>query len=87
MSTNTYPALPAMTEIEIIEALAEDDEFFRFYPRFDVYSAEWLRMGGAEAAAVPQHVIFEFYAEKLMVEEALHIWFTYDPVTQLEMCK
>lgn len=76
-----------MTEIDVLEALAEDDEFFRFYPSYATYRSEWDTMGGKEVGAVPDSVVFEFYAEKIMVEDALHTWFTYDALEQILACR
>lgn len=56
----------------------DDDPFIRAYPSFNAYIKEWDEYGGVDACKVPESVVFEFYAEKLTPEEALHIWFTYE---------
>jgi hypothetical protein len=73
--------------LEILEDLIDDDPFIRRYSHFEAYLAEWDEMGGDGAIKVPVQLIFDFYAEKVMVEDALHTWYTYDPVTQLTTCK
>lgn len=73
--------------LEILEDLIDDDPFIRRYPHFDAYIAEWDEMGGEGVHNVPTQLIFDFYAEKVGVEDALHTWYTYDPVTQLTTCK
>jgi hypothetical protein len=74
-------------QLDVLEDLIDDDSFIRAYPSFGAYIRAWDEMGGEGACVVPEEVVFEFYAEKVQVEEALHTWFTYDPVTQLTMCK
>lgn len=64
--------------IEIFEDLLDDDPFIRAYPSFRRYLYEWGERGGVEAYDVPDAVIFEFYAEKLIVDDGLAIWFTYN---------
>ena len=73
--------------LEILEDLIDDDPFIRRYPHFEAYLTEWEEMGGMGATNLPVQLIFDFYAEKVMVEDALHTWYTYDPVTQLNTCK
>ena len=73
--------------LDILEDLIDDDPFIRSYPSFDVYVRAWDEEGGEAVLAVPEDVIFEFYAEKLTPREALHIWFTYSPVEQILFCK
>lgn len=73
--------------LDIFEDLIDDDPFIRSYPSFDAYIREWDDEGGDEVSAVPERVIFEFYAEKVPVGEALHLWLTYSPVEQIEKCK
>jgi len=64
-------------EVEILEELTDTDPFIRSYPTFAKYLSQWQSAGGEDAETVSTDVVFEFYAEKLEVEEALHIWFTY----------
>ena len=60
----------------------DEDPFIRLYPSFESYLRDWSEMGGEGVADVPQSVVFEFYAEKVMPEKALHTWFTYDPFSE-----
>ena len=77
----------AMNALDVLEDLIDDDLFIRQYPNFESYIRAWDDMGGDGANKVPEALIFEFYAEKVSPEEALHTWYTYDPVTQLRSCK
>lgn len=70
--------MTTMTELEVLEELIDDDPFIRAYPSFQKYLDEWDESGGPLAYDVPDEVIFEFYAEKLTVDQALSIWFTYN---------
>lgn len=63
---------------DILEDLMDEDPFIRSYPSFGAYIMAWDECGGEDACKVPESVVFEFYAEKLTPEEALHIWFTYE---------
>lgn len=63
--------------IDILEDLIDDDPFIRAYKSFGRYIDEWDNKGGVGAWAAPDSVIFEFYAEKLFVDDALALWFTY----------
>ncbi len=63
--------------IDILEDLLDDDPFIRAYPSFGKYLDEWDENGGGGAQEAPEAVIFEFYAEKLHVDQALQLWFTY----------
>jgi hypothetical protein len=73
--------------LEVLEDLIDDDPFIRAYPSYDRYVNAWDEFGGADAWSVPDEAIFEFYAEKIPVEEALHLWYTYNPYQQLTLCK
>jgi hypothetical protein len=73
--------------LEVLEDLIDDDPFIRSYPFFKKYMRDWDELGGESACKVPEEIIFEFYAEKLPVEEALQLWYTYDPYEQLTACK
>lgn len=64
--------------IDILEDLLDDDPFIRAYPSFGKYIDEWDEKGGVGAWTAPKSVIFEFYAEKLPVDQALQLWFTYN---------
>jgi hypothetical protein len=79
----TFPINP----LEVLEDLIDDDPFIRAYPSFGRYVQAWDEVGGSEASKVPEEVVFEFYAEKLPVEDALQLWYTYDPYEQLTACK
>jgi hypothetical protein len=76
-----------MNQLDVLEELIDDDPFIRFYPSFARYVQAWDEMGGERASKVPEDVVFDFYAEKLTPEEALHIWHTYDPIEQIMRCK
>lgn len=65
-------------EHEILELLMEDDEFIRSYPTFKHWMAEWDEKGGEGASRVPEQILYDFYAEKTPVDDALHTWFTYN---------
>lgn len=67
-----------MNEIDVLEELIDDDPFIRAYPSFRRYVDEWDEKGGVDALDVSEDLIFEFYAEKLTVDQALSIWFTYN---------
>ena len=64
-------------QLDILEDLIDDDPFIRLYPSFNAYIRAWDDMGGTEAWVVPENVVFEFYAEKVTPEDALHTWNTY----------
>ena len=64
--------------IDILEDLLDYDPFIRAYPSFGKYIDEWDERGGKDAEKAPCEPIFEFYAEKLPVDQALHLWFTYN---------
>lgn len=64
--------------LEILEDLLDDDPFIRAYPTFQRYIDEWDEKGGESAEEVPSQLVFEFYAEKLPVDKALFVWFTYN---------
>lgn len=66
-----------MTEIDILEELMDDDPFIRAYPSFKKYVQEWDERGGVDALEAPEQIVFEFYAEKTPIDEALTIWYTY----------
>jgi hypothetical protein len=73
--------------ILVLEDLMDEDPFIRSYPSFASYLRAWDEMGGEAAEAVSESVVFEFYAEKVRPEDALHTWYTYDPLTQLQSCQ
>jgi len=52
----------------------DEDEFIRAYPSFYRYLAEWDQEAHISA---PEEVLFEFYAEKIFVHEAIELWETY----------
>lgn len=66
-----------MTEIEVMEDLLKDDVFLRTWPTFKRYLADWGYLAeeiGAEASLLaPNDLIFEFYAAKVEVPEAMSI--------------
>jgi len=64
----------AMTELDVLEDLMDEDEFIRAYPSFYRYLAEWDQEAHISA---PEEVLFEFYAEKIFVHEAIELWETY----------
>ena len=66
-----------MSELDVLEELIDDDLFIRMYPSLKKYLDDWDEMGGPEAQEVPEQIVFEFYAEKLPIDQALSIWFTY----------
>lgn len=76
-----------MNAFDVLEDLIDDDPFIRSYPSFDAYMRTWVEFGGEEVYGIPMAIAYEFYAEKIPPEEALHIWFTYDPLEQLIRCK
>lgn len=63
--------------LDILEDLLDDDPFIRAYPSFQRYIDDWDEMGGESAIDVPSQIIFEFYAEKLPIDQALSIWHAY----------
>jgi hypothetical protein len=76
-----------MNPLEVLEDLIDDDPFIRSYPSLDAYIRAWDEDGGPNAEYVPDELLYEFYAEKIPVEEALQMWFAYTPLEQLEMCR
>lgn len=66
-----------MNELDILEELIDDDPFIRTYPSFRSYLNEWNNNYHYGADEVPAQIIFEFYAEKTPVLEALAIWHAY----------
>jgi len=76
-----------MNPLDVLEALIDDDPFIRAYPSLSAYIRTWDELGGKEAQFVPDELLYEFYAEKLTVEDALHIWFTYTPLEQIQKCQ
>lgn len=69
--SNAYP-------LEVFEDLLDEDPFIRAYPSFKRYLDEWDEKGGESVWEVPEEVVFEFYAEKLHIDQALLLWFTYN---------
>jgi hypothetical protein len=86
---NPLPLMSNFTEdyVAVLEDLMDDDPFIRLYPTFKAYIRAWDEMGGEAATRVSENFVFEFYAEKVLPEDALHTWYTYDPLTQLQSCK
>jgi len=76
-----------MNPIDVLEALIDDDPFIRSYPSLSAYIRAWDEEGGPAAECVPDELLYEFYAEKLPVPQALHIWFTYTPLEQIQRCQ
>lgn len=67
-----------ISELDILEELIDSDKFIRTYPTFEAYLSQWDEDGGKEATRVPAQIVFDFYAEKVEVKDALHTWFTYN---------
>lgn len=67
------------SQFSILEDLMDNDPFIRLYPTFEKYLMAWDQMGGPDASNVPHELVFEFYAEKTLPEQALHTWYTYAP--------
>lgn len=63
-----------MQGLEILEDLIDDDPFIRAYPSFTRYLNKWSQEAHISA---PEEILFEFYAEKVSVEEAIQLWETY----------
>lgn len=76
-----------MNPLEVLETLIDDDVFIRSYPSLGAYIRAWDEQGGPAAECVPDELLYEFYAEKLPVRDALHMWFTYTPVEQIRKCQ
>lgn len=76
-----------MNPIDVLEALIDDEPFIRSYPSLSAYIRAWDDEGGPTAWRVPDELLYEFYAEKLPVPQALHIWFTYTPLEQIRRCQ
>lgn len=66
-----------MNELDLLEELIDDDPFIRSYPSFRSYLNEWNDNYHYGADEVPAQIIFEFYAEKTPIPEALSIWHAY----------
>lgn len=62
--------------------LFDDDPFLLEYPTYASYRRSWDECGGVDALGVPDEIIIEFYASHTPVADALHVWFTYDPLTR-----
>jgi hypothetical protein len=63
--------------LDVMEDLLDDDPFIRAYPSFAAYVNVWDEDGGVDAWSAPSTLLYDFYAEKLPVDQALHMWFTY----------
>lgn len=63
--------------LDILEELMDDDLFIRAYPSFKKYLSEWDEKGGVDALLAPRDLVFEFYANKTSIDDALHLWYTY----------
>jgi len=67
-----------MNELDVLEELIDDDPFIRSYPSFRSYLNEWNANFYEGADEVPAQIIFEFYAEKTSIPEAISIWQAYE---------
>lgn len=78
MKLRTSPSLQ-MTELEVLEALADDDPFLQRYPTMDAYLAALLRELGMDNADA--HTLYELYANHIDPEDVVNIWEIYDAET------
>ena len=67
-----------MNELDVLEELIDDDPFIRAYPSFRTYLREWSEVACKGSNETPAQIIFEFYAEKTPIPEALSIWEAYE---------
>jgi hypothetical protein len=65
-----------MNELDVLKELMDDDPFIRAYPSFNSYISDWDELIDSDEE-VPEQIVFEFYAEKTPIPEALSIWYAY----------
>ena len=65
-----------MNEIELREALIEDDPFLAQYTTFKKWQEEYFRLYLSQKGSIPSaqaESLFEWYSEKVPPEEVIHI--------------
>tara|TARA_Y100000389_G_scaffold202792_1_gene249225 strand:- start:1384 stop:1602 length:219 start_codon:yes stop_codon:yes gene_type:complete len=65
-----------MTEIEVAEALREDDLWLQRYPTSDSYITALLHELGLEGATIS--TLFELYANEIDPEDVIRLWHIYN---------
>jgi len=68
-----------MNELDILEAIADDDPFLQRYPTMDAYLAALLRELGMNNADA--HTLYELYANHIDPEDVVDIWGIYEEET------
>lgn len=68
-----------MNELDILEAIADDDPFLQRYPTMDAYLAALLRELGMNNADA--HTLYELYANHIDPEDVVNIWGIYEEET------
>lgn len=69
------PTQNEMTEIEVAEALREDDLWLQRYPTADSYISALLAELGMEGANIS--TLFECYANQIDPEDLVRLWYVY----------
>ena len=70
------PTQTEMTEIEVAEALREDDLWLQRYPTADSYISALLAELGMEGATIS--TLFECYANEVDPEDLVKLWYVYN---------
>ena len=65
-----------MNELDILEAIADDNPFLQRYPTMDSYLGALLRELGMDGADA--HTLYELYANHIEPEDVVNIWEIYD---------
>ena len=65
-----------MTEIEVAEALREDDLWLQRYPTSDSYISDLLNELGLEGATIS--TLFELYANQIDPEDVIRLFHVYN---------
>lgn len=65
-----------MTEVEILDALGEDDPWLKRYPTIDKYLTDILYELGMDGA--DSDTLYNLYANRIEPEDVVRIWDIYD---------
>ena len=65
-----------MTEVELLEALSEDDPWLKRYPTIDKYLTDILYELGMDGA--DSNTLYNLYANRIEPEDVVQIWDIYD---------
>jgi hypothetical protein len=72
----THKEILSMTELEVAEALREDDLWLQRYPTSDSYITALLYELGLEGATIS--TLFELYANEIDPEDVIRLWHIYN---------